>query len=205
MSVKIREAGCLSELKETKQKVMEFETQVTIFNTCCFKFGLFYRFFFHIIIIWTDSMSKRLWRRLKKTCYKKNLSLEKLQWRIFDSQQNKLFHQTNLHIYTHLLITGFNTCTCRTIYAPIKLEEWMRRTRRWSRSSNSTRRRRRTSRTRSRTSPGNWTTSRPRLVQVYLSGMSFILGSPTSLYRFITFKVYNIPHNTHLPIIWFRK
>lgn len=27
MSVKIREAGCLSELKETKQKVMEFETQ----------------------------------------------------------------------------------------------------------------------------------------------------------------------------------
>ena len=28
MSVKIREAGCLSELKETKQKVMEFETQV---------------------------------------------------------------------------------------------------------------------------------------------------------------------------------
>lgn len=45
MSVKIREAGCLSELKETKQKVMEFETQVTIF-TCCFKFGLYYRFFF---------------------------------------------------------------------------------------------------------------------------------------------------------------
>lgn len=45
MSVKIREVGCLSEFKEIKQKVMEFEIQVIIF-ICCFKFGFYYRFFF---------------------------------------------------------------------------------------------------------------------------------------------------------------
>lgn len=33
MSVKIKETACMSELKETKQKVMEFETQVT--NMIC--------------------------------------------------------------------------------------------------------------------------------------------------------------------------
>lgn len=40
MSVKIKETACMSELKETKQKVMEFETQVTydmhgIFRNSC--------------------------------------------------------------------------------------------------------------------------------------------------------------------------
>lgn len=47
MSVKIREAGCLSELKETKQKVMEFETQVTIY--LLFYVWYFLEIFFSIL------------------------------------------------------------------------------------------------------------------------------------------------------------
>lgn len=52
MSVKIREAGCLSELKETKQKVMEFETQVTIyllFSSLVFFTDLFFHLRINIV------------------------------------------------------------------------------------------------------------------------------------------------------------
>lgn len=52
MSVKIREAGCLSELKETKQKVMEFETQVIIyllFSSLVFFTDLFFHLRINIV------------------------------------------------------------------------------------------------------------------------------------------------------------